>query len=77
MVEILKEFAEFNTSQRLADQVRLILKKGWYSDLEIQEIFWQVNSEKYIQSKPPRRVEILNFENQTIENPSIATSNLT
>ena len=25
----------FNTSQRLADQTKMILKKGWFSDHEI------------------------------------------
>ena len=39
MIEIWQECANFQTtSQRLADQVRTIIKKGWFSDLEILEI---------------------------------------
>ena len=39
MIEIWQEFASFQTtSQRLAVQVRTIIKKGWFSDLEILEI---------------------------------------
>ena len=32
-------------SQRLADQVRMILQKVWFSNLKIQEICGQINSE--------------------------------
>ena len=39
MIEIWQECASFQTtSQRVADQVRTIIKKGWFSDLEILEI---------------------------------------
>ena len=39
MIEIWQECVSFQkTSQRLADQVRTIIKKGWFSDLEILEI---------------------------------------
>ena len=39
MIEIWQEYAKFQTtSQRLADQVRTIIKKGWFSDLELLEI---------------------------------------
>ena len=39
MREIWQECASFqNTSQRLADQVRTIMEKGWFSDLEILDI---------------------------------------
>ena len=39
MIEIWQECAKFQTtSQRLADQVRTIIKKVWFSDLEILEI---------------------------------------
>ena len=39
MMEILQERSIFQTtSQRLADQVRTIMKKDWFSDLELQEI---------------------------------------
>ncbi len=39
MIEIWKEAGNFTTtSQRLADQARMILKKSWLSDVEIMEI---------------------------------------
>ena len=39
MKEIWQECAKFQTTiQRLANQVRTIIKKGWFSDLEILEI---------------------------------------
>ena len=39
MIKIWQEWAIFQTtSQKLADQVRTIIKKGWFSDLEILEI---------------------------------------
>ena len=39
MFEIWQECSTFQTtSQRLADQVRTITKKGWFSDLELLEI---------------------------------------
>ena len=39
MIETWQECASFQTtSQRLTYQVRLIIKKGWFSDLEILEI---------------------------------------
>ena len=39
MIEIWQEYAKFQTtSQSLADQVRTIIKKGWFTDLEILEI---------------------------------------
>ena len=46
MIEIWIEFARFiKTNQRRADQVRIITKNGWFSDLEIldihQQIYWQ------------------------------------
>ena len=40
MIEIWEEFDKFNaTSQRPADQVRMILKKCQFYDLNILEIF--------------------------------------
>ena len=39
MIEICQECGRFQTTcQRRADQVRTIIKKGWFSDLEILEI---------------------------------------
>ena len=34
-------------SQRLADQVRTIIKKGWFSDLERLEIHQKINNEQH------------------------------
>ena len=47
MIEIWKECASFQTtSERLADQVRTIIKKGWFSDLKILEICQKTNNEQ-------------------------------
>ena len=47
MIEIWQESSSFQkTSQRLADQVRTILKKDWFSDLEILEIRQKMNNEQ-------------------------------
>ena len=38
MIEILQECASFQTtSQRFGDLVRAIIKKGWFSDIEIHQ----------------------------------------
>ena len=48
MIEIWRECAKFQiTSQRLADQVRTIIKKGWFSDLEILEIHQKTLKQNY------------------------------
>ena len=45
MIEIWHVCASFQTtSQRLADQVRTIIKKGWFSDLEILKIHEKMNN---------------------------------
>ena len=54
-MEIWTEFEKCNTSQKLADQVKQILKTGWFSDLEIQEMCGQVNREEYTQRELPKR----------------------
>ena len=47
MIEIWQECTSFQTtSQRLADQVRTIIKEGWFSDLEILEIHQKINNEQ-------------------------------
>ena len=44
MIEIWQECASFlATNQKLAYQVRTIMKKGWFSDLEIIEIHQKMN----------------------------------
>ena len=55
------------TSQILADQARMILKKSWFSDLEILEICKRVSSEKYEQDST-RCIETLNTEKQESSN---------
>ena len=48
MIEIWQECAKFQTvSQSLADQVRTIIKKGWFSDLEIVEIHQKTHKQIY------------------------------
>ena len=47
MLEVWQESTSFQpTSQRLADQVRTIIKEVWSSDLEIQEIRQKTNNEQ-------------------------------
>ena len=61
MTEIwLNPLSFYTASQRLADQAKMILKKGWFSDLEILEIY-QLNREEY-QENPTNRTETLNTE---------------
>ena len=48
MREIWQECIKFQTtSQRLANQVRTIIKKGWFSDLEILEIHQKTHKQNY------------------------------
>ena len=62
MIEIWVEFARFKTiSQRFAGQVRIQIKKVWFSDLEILEIHQQIHRETY-QQAPNRVTETLNTE---------------
>ena len=54
MMEIWQELSNFQTtSQRLADQVRTILKKGWFSDLEILKIHQKINNQQSSGNKLP------------------------
>ena len=45
MIEIQAESARFNTSQKLANQARMILKKGWFPDFKILEICGKTGGE--------------------------------
>ena len=46
-MEIWQELSNVQiTSQRLADQVRTIMKKGWFLELEIIEIHQKINDEE-------------------------------
>ena len=48
MIEIWQEYAKFQTtSQGLADQVRTIIKKGWFSDLELLETHQKTHKQNY------------------------------
>ena len=45
-IEIWQEGSSFQTTiQRFADQVRTIIKKGWFSDFEILEIHQKINNQ--------------------------------
>ena len=47
MIEIWQECTSFQTtSQRFTDQVRTMIKKGWFSDFEILEIRQKTNNEQ-------------------------------
>ena len=47
MIETWQEYVSFQaTSQRLADQIKTIVKKGWFSDFEILEIHQKTNNEQ-------------------------------
>ena len=46
MIEIWEECTRFQkTSQRLSYQIRMIIKKGWFFDLEILKIHQEINRE--------------------------------
>ena len=86
MIEILQEIASFQTtSQRLTDQVRKIIKKGWFSDLEILEIHQKINNEQDSKTKPdtlninkekrPKRNESPTLENGNTTQLNNAQSN--
>ena len=77
MREIWQECSNFQTtSQRLADQVRTIINKDWFSDLEIIEMHKKMNNQQvpdtsYInKQKQPNRNEqpIRKMENPTLPN---------
>ena len=68
MIEIWQECARFQTSQRLDDQVRTIIKKGWFSDFEILEIHQKMNNEQDSNTAPD--TSSINNENQPNRNQS-------
>ena len=65
MREFLSKFdknLKFSTIQKLADHKRMVLKEGWFSDLEILEMCGQVCLEEYVQvqsSQHERKHKIL------------------
>ena len=54
------------TSQRLADQVRTIMKKGWFSELEIIEIHQKINDQERRNTLPDTLN--INKQKQPIQN---------
>ena len=87
MREIWQELSNFQTtSQRLADQVRTIIKKGWFSDLEIIEIDQEINDQQNSndtlpdtsninKQKQPIRKEPPTSENENSTQPNTAQPN--
>ena len=69
------------TSQRLADQVRTTIKKGWFSDHKILEIHQKTNKQdnntvpdtsRVIKQKQPNRNELPTSENGNATQPNNA-----
>ena len=46
MIEFWQECASFLTSQRRTDQIRTIIRKGWFSYVEILEMHQKINNEQ-------------------------------
>ena len=68
MMEIWQELSNFQTtSQRLADQVRTIMKKDWFSELEIIEIHLKINDQERKDNTLPGTSNI-NKQKQPIKN---------
>ena len=70
MIEIWQELSNFHTnSQRLADKVWTIIKKGWFSDLEIIEIHQKINDQQSFTNTLPSTLnnnkEILPIQNES------------
>ena len=66
MLEIWQELSNFQTtSQRLSDQVRTIIKKGWFSNLEIIEIHQKINDQQCSNNTLPDTANI-NKQKQSI-----------
>ena len=83
MIEIWQECASFPaTSQRFADQVRTVIKKGWFSDLEILEIHQKTHKQDNTipdtssgtDQKQPNRNELPTSENEDATLPNNAQS---
>ena len=86
MIEIWQKCASFQTSQRLANQVRTIIKKGWFSDLEILEIHQKINNKqdnntvtdtsRINKQKQPNRNELPTSENGNTTQPKPKTNTI-
>ena len=86
MIEIRQEYINFQTtSKRLANQVRSIIKKGWFSGLEIIEIQQKINDQQAYntlhdtsnieEQKQPNRNEPPTSENRNPTQPKTARPN--
>ena len=74
MIEIWIESVRFNSSQRLDDLTRIILKKGCFSDFEILEVCGWATREEHVSEETITRIETQNIENQNTKEPSITIS---
>ena len=83
MIEIWKECSKFQTtSQRLADQVRTIIKKGWFSDLELLEIHQKTQRQNYkktssgvkLKQSNEKELQTLANENTTLPNDRLPSN---
>ena len=70
IIEICKKYAKSNKNQRLADQIKIILKKGWFSNVEILETFGQVRLEGYIQKESPTQIDTQIMYTKSLQNPA-------
>ena len=71
MIEIWQECTSFQTSsQRLVEQFGTIIKKGWFSDLEIQEIRQKTNKEQDTNTVS----DTLGFDKQELSNRNEPTT---
>ena len=73
MIEVWQECAIFQTiSQRLADEVRTNIKKGWFSDLEILEMHQKINNQQGSNTVPDtsniNNQKQFNWNESTLEN---------
>ena len=85
MIEIWQECANFQTTnQRFADQVRTIVKKGWFSDLQVLEIHQKTHKENYntvpdtsngVKQKQPNENELPTSRNENTTQPNNAQPN--
>ena len=85
MIEIWQECTSFHiTSQRLADQVRTIIKKGWFSHHEILEIHQKTNKKdnntapdtsRVVKKNQRKRNELLTSENGNAAQPNNTPQN--
>ena len=85
MIEIWQECANFQTTgQRLADQVRTIISKGWFSDLEVLETHQKTHKQNYntvpntsngVKQKQLNENELLTSENENTTLPNNAQPN--